>query len=64
MKGDFLSSLSIGCGAAFLPPASTIRSFFRSVIERNPSPSRCPMSPVWNHPSPSIASAVASGLWK
>ena len=34
----------------FLPPAVTMRSFFRSVIRRNPSGSRTPMSPVWNHP--------------
>ena len=37
MNGDFFSSFSIGCGAAFLPPARTIRSFLRSVIARKPS---------------------------
>jgi hypothetical protein len=46
----------------FFPPAVTIRSFLRSVIVRNPSLSITPMSPVWNHPPASIASAVASGL--
>ncbi len=59
-----MSSFSIGCGATFFPPASTIRSFFRSVMTRNPSSSIFPMSPVWNQPSASIASAVASGLLK
>ncbi len=61
-NGERFSSFSIGCGAAFLPPASTIRSFLRSVMDRNPSASRRPMSPVWNQPSGSIASAVASGF--
>ena len=56
-----LSALSIGCGAMFFPPAVTMMSFLRSVMARNPSRSS-PMSPVWNHPSESIASRVASGL--
>ena len=37
-------------------------SFLRSVILRNPSASISPMSPVWNHPSASIACAVASSI--
>ena len=35
----------------FLPPAVTIRSFFRSVIRKKPSVSISPMSPVANQPS-------------
>ncbi len=56
-----LMRFSIGCGATFLPPAVTMRSFLRSVIERKSSRSS-PMSPVWNQPSASMASRVASGL--
>jgi hypothetical protein len=56
-----LTRFSIGCGAMFLPPAVTMMSFFRSVMRRKPS-SSTPMSPVWNQPSASMASAVASGL--
>jgi hypothetical protein len=56
-----LIAFSIGCGATFFPPAVTIRSFLRSVMRRNPSPSTSPMSPVWNQPSGSQLSAVASG---
>ena len=51
-----LISFSIGCGAMFLPPAVTMMSFLRSVMRRKPS-SSAPMSPVWNQPSASIASA-------
>ena len=58
-----LTSFSIGCGAMFLPLAVTMMSFLRSVIAMNPSRSS-PMSPVWNQPSASIASAVAAGLLK
>ena len=36
------------CGAIFSPLAVTMRSFFRSVIDRKPSLSSLPMSPVWN----------------
>ena len=61
-SGELFSAFSIGCGAMFLPPAVMIRSFLRSVICRKPSASISPMSPVWNQPSGSIASAVASGL--
>ncbi len=49
------------CGATYLPPEVLIRSFLRSVMRRNPSASISPMSPVWNQPSGSHASAVASG---
>ncbi len=51
-------------GAMFIPPAVTMRSFFRSVMTRKPSPSIVPMSPVWNHPSRSKTSRVASGCLK
>ena len=34
------------------------------VASGKPSPSISPMSPVWNHPSLSIACAVASGLFQ
>ena len=60
--GSRFSSASIGCGATFLPPAVTRISFLRSVIDRYPSSSMRPMSPVWNHPS-RMHSAVASGFW-
>ena len=56
-----LTLFSIGCGAMFFPPAVTMMSFLRSVMARKPSRSS-PMSPVWNQPSASIASRVASGL--
>jgi tRNA-dihydrouridine synthase B len=56
-----LRAFSSACGAIFLPPAVTIRSFLRSVMRRKPS-SSTPMSPEWNHPSGSTASAVAAGL--
>ena len=52
----------MGWGAMFLPPEVTMMSFLRSVMTRKPSRSRTPMSPVWNQPSGSMASAVASGL--
>ena len=38
-------AFSIGWGATILPPEVLITSFFRSVIDRNPSPSSSPMSP-------------------
>ena len=34
MSGSAFSRFSSGCGAIFLPPDVTIRSFFRSVIDR------------------------------
>ena len=52
------------CGAMFMPPAVTIRSFLRSVMKRKPSSSTRPMSPVWNQPPLSNTSAVASGCLK
>ena len=33
-NGFVLTRFSIGCGAMFLPPAVTMMSFFRSVIQR------------------------------
>ena len=51
-------------GAMFMPPAVTMRSFFRSVMNRNPSSSIRPMSPVANHPSDRNTSRVASGFLK
>ena len=50
------------CGAILIPPAVTMRSFFRSVMDRKPSESIVPMSPVANHPSARKTSAVASGF--
>ncbi len=58
------SRFSIGWGAMFFPPEVTMMSFLRSVMTRKPSLSTKPMSPVWNQPSFSIASAVASGFLK
>jgi hypothetical protein len=57
-----LRRFSMGWGAMFLPPEVTMMSFLRSVMTRQPSGSTKPMSPVWSQPSPSITSAVASGL--
>lgn len=51
-------------GATFLPPAVTSSSFLRPVILTKPSSSISPMSPEWNQPSGSIASAVAVGLFQ
>ena len=42
---------SMADGATFLPPAVTIKSFFRPVILRKPSLSISPRSPVCCHPS-------------
>jgi hypothetical protein len=50
------------CGATFLPPAVTMMSFLRSVMRRKPSASMTPMSPVWNQPSASMASAWRRAL--
>ncbi len=55
---------SMGWGAMFLPPAVTMMSFLRSVMLGSRRRPATPMSPVWNQPSVSIASAVASGLLK
>ena len=49
-------------GATFLPPAVTRISFLRPVMRTKPSSSTSPTSPVWNHPSDSSTSAVASSL--
>ena len=49
-------------GATFLPPAVTRISFLRPVIRTKPSSSTSPTSPVWNQPSLSSTSAVASSL--
>ncbi|MNC99219.1 hypothetical protein D3C83_174260 [compost metagenome] len=48
-------------GATFLPPAVTMSSFLRPVMDRKPSASTLAKSPVWNQPS-TIASAVAFSL--
>ncbi len=48
-------------GATFLPPAVTMISFLRPVIDTNPSASTLARSPVWNQPS-TIASLVAFSL--
>ncbi len=61
-KSWLFRKLSIGAGAMFLPFELTRISFLRSVIARNPSASMTPMSPVWNQPSGSIASAVSFGF--
>jgi len=58
------SLFSMGCGAIILPPLVFSISFLRSVMERKPSASMWPMSPVRNHPSGVNASAVSSGLFQ
>ena len=42
-----------------MPPLVFSSSFFRSVIDRNPSESMFPISPVLNYPSSVNASAVS-----
>ena len=61
-NGDITATFSMGCGATFLPPAVTMMFFSRSVMRRKPSGVSSPMSPVWNQPSASITSRVASSL--
>ena len=39
-----------------------MNSLSRSTMKKNPSASAYPTSPVWSHPSASIACAVASAL--
>ena len=56
-----LNAAAIADGATYLPCEVLNMSFLRSVIRRKPSASSSPMSPVWNQPSGSSASAVASG---
>ena len=56
-----LNCAEIADGATYLPCDVLNMSFLRSVIRRKPSASSSPISPVWNQPSGSIASAVASG---
>jgi hypothetical protein len=51
MKRVQLQRILDRLGAMNFPPEVLIRSFLRSVIERNPSLSRSPMSPVLNQPS-------------
>ena len=48
-------------GEDIFPPTMSI-SLIRPVIDRYPSASSCPISPVWNHPSASRTLAVASGM--
>jgi len=61
IKNDSFSRFSITWGAIYLPAESLNISFFLSVILRNFPSVITPISPVWNHPSLSIASAVSSG---
>src|SRR5207244_1587008 len=61
MNGSAFRRFSMFCGAMFMPPAVTMRSFFLSVMKRKPSSSSRPLSPVWNQPEGSKTSAVASG---
>ena len=54
------TAASTSNGATHSPP-ERIDSERRPVMVRKPSASRVARSPVWNQPSSSIASAVASG---
>src|ERR1035437_2751422 len=63
ISGFSFRELSIGCGAMNFPPEVLIRSFLRSVMERYPSLSRHPMSPVLNQPS-TKALRVSSGRFQ
>src|SRR6185369_10117978 len=59
---DPLIACSIGCGAMYLPPEVLNNSFLRSVMQRNPSLSSAPISPVLNQPSLVNTALVSSGL--
>ena len=58
------SLFSMGCGAIIFPPLVFSISFLRSVMERKPSASIIPMSPVRSQPSAVKAAAVSSGLFQ
>ncbi len=57
-----LNVAAMADGATYFPLEVLNMSFLRSVIRRNPFASTVPMSPVWNQPSGSNASAVACGF--
>ena len=61
ISGWARNASSSTAGATFFPPAVTMISFLRPVIDRKPSESTLARSPVWNQPS-TIASAVAFSL--
>jgi len=61
MCGKNFNLFSMYCGANRVPSVSLPTSLARSMILRFPSSSRKPASPVMNHPSGVIDSAVASG---
>ena len=63
-SGDSLIAASMFLGEMFFPPAVMMISFLRPVMERNPSASMDPMSPLCSQPSASTASRVASGLFR
>src|SRR5205807_2876064 len=50
-SGLCFSEFSMGCGAMNFPPEVLIKSFFRSVMERNPSRSIVPISRSEEHTS-------------
>ena len=63
MHSSAISSPSMYEGTTFLPFDSTSSSFFRPVMVRKPSASRCPRSPVCSQPS-RMVSAVACGFFQ
>ena len=60
MYGLNLSLFSMNWGANGVPSTMAPTSLARSMMTRCPRGSRKPASPVWNHPSPSTTSRVAS----
>jgi len=64
MKGLNFSLFSMNCGAKGVPSARAPTSFALSMITRWPRGSRKPASPVWNQPSASSTSRVASSPLK
>ena len=59
---DCFMSFSLLAGVRFLPPAVMMMSFLRPVIERKPSASIEPRSPVWSQPSSTAPKEASSRL--
>ena len=57
-----LRSFSMLAGVRFLPPAVMMMSFLRPVIERKPSSSSEPRSPVCSQPSTIVPNDASSFL--
>ena len=62
MYGLNFSLFSTNCGANGVPSLSAPTSLARSMMTRCPRGSMNPASPVWNQPSASMTSRVASSF--